>query len=304
MTLRTEPAEPPSGMIGANLICMASMLVWALAFPAADLLLKLSPPLPLAALRMTLAAAFLLPLWLMRDGPKAARRAPWLHGMVVGGIGFGLGAYLLVYAQSRTDAVTAAVIAATMPVVGIALERLENRRPIRARLVAGLTLSLIGGLFAYVSRIGDVTIGLGAVAAFASVVLSSWGSQRTVADLRALSVLGRTTVTTAGAAALLLAIWAVGGAAGTMTVNWAAFGPAEIAALAVYGIGSLALTQLLWIVSVERLGIGIASLHINAAPFYVMVFAVLTGAAWNAAQATGAVIVVLGVLIAQGRPRP
>ena len=51
------------------------------------------------------------------------------------------------------------------------------------------------------------------------------------------------------------------------------------------------------------LGIGIASMHINAAPFYVMIFAVMAGGPWNWAQATGAAIVILGVLIAQGRFR-
>ncbi len=304
MAFRIEPAEPPSGMVAANLICMASMLIWALAFPAADILLKVVPPLPLTALRMGLAASFLLPLWLMRDGSEALLRAPWLRGLFVGGIGYGLGAFLLVYAQSRTDAVTVAIIAATMPVVGITLERLQDRRPIRARLILGLLLSLLGGTFAYVSRIGSVTIGVGAVAAFASVAIFSWGSQRTVVDFPRISSIGRTAITFAGAALVLLIAWAASSATGGTRIVWSAFGRTEILALAVYGIGTLAISQILWIVSVERLGIGIASMHINAAPFYVMIFAVLLGAPWNWAQAAGAAIVVLGVLIAQGRARP
>lgn len=298
MTLRIDPAPPPSGLIAANLICMASMLIWALAFPSADLLLKVAEPLPLSALRMTLAAVFLLPLWITRDGMARVIAAPWRRGLIVGGVGFGLGAYLLVYAQARTDGVTTAVIAATMPVVGIALERLQDRRPLRPAVLIGLALSLAGGLFAYVSRIGGLTIGAGAFAAFASVAIFSWGSQRTVVDLPGMSSIGRVALTFAGAAIALLAGWAATGAGG---VNWQAFGPAEVAALAVYGIGSLALSQVLWIVSVERLGIGIASMHMNAAPFYVMIFAVLLGGTWSWAQAAGAAIVVLGVLIAQGR---
>ncbi len=290
-------------MVAANLICMASMLIWALAFPAADVLLKVVPPLPLTALRMALATAVLLPLWLMRDGADTILHAPWARGLLVGGIGFGLGAFLLVYAQSRTDGVTVAVIAATMPVVGIALERLQDRRPIRTRLILGLILSLLGGMFAYFSRIGSFTVGPGAIAAFAAVAIFSWGSQRTVVDFPRISSIGRTAITCAGAALVLIVAWAANSATGGTRVNWYAFGPPEIAALAVYGIGTLAISQVLWIVSVERLGIGIASMHINAAPFYVMIFAVLLGAPWNWAQAAGAAIVVLGVLIAQGRAR-
>lgn len=301
MTLRIDPVQPPSDLMAANLICMASMLIWALAFPAADHLLKIFSPLPLSALRMILAALFLLPLWLARDGWAAVAGAPWGKGLTVGGIGFGLGAFLLVWAQSRTDAVTTAVIAATMPVIGITLERLTDRRPVRPQLVLGLVLSLAGGVFAYLARLGGFSIGLGALAAFASVVVYSWGSQRAILDFPGLSSIGRTTVTFAGAAFIMALAWIVGAAFGAADVNWAAIGPTEIAALALYGIGSLALSQILWIVSVERLGIGIASMHINAAPFYVMIFAVVLGAPWNWAQAAGAAIVVLGVLIAQGR---
>ena len=48
------------------------------------------------------------------------------------------------------------------------------------------------------------------------------------------------------------------------------------------------------------LGIGIASLHMNAVPFYVMLISFALGGTWNWAQAAGAAIVVLGVAVAQG----
>ena len=48
-------------MVRANLLCMLSMLVWAVALPAADLLIASVPPLPLTAARMALASACLLP---------------------------------------------------------------------------------------------------------------------------------------------------------------------------------------------------------------------------------------------------
>jgi hypothetical protein len=52
--------------------------------------------------------------------------------------------------------------------------------------------------------------------------------------------------------------------------------------------------------AVGQLGIGLSSLHMNAVPFYVMIIMFALGAAWNWPQAYGAVIVALGVLIAQG----
>ncbi|MEJ1761038.1 EamA family transporter, partial [Escherichia coli] len=82
--------------------------------------------------------------------------------------------------------------------------------------------------------------------------------------------------------------------------DWATIGPAEFAGLAIFGIGSMAVSQLLWIISVGRIGIGAASMHMNAVPFYTMLMVFALGGAWNWWQAAGAAIVVFGALIAQG----
>ena len=62
----------------------------------------------------------------------------------------------------------------------------------------------------------------------------------------------------------------------------------------------MAIAQLLWIVSVDRIGIGAASMHMNAVPFYVMLMVFLMGGPWNWAQTLGAAIVVTGAAISQG----
>ena len=46
----------------------------------------------------------------------------------------------------------------------------------------------------------------------------------------------------------------------------------------------MAISQLLWIISVGRIGIGAASMHMNAVPFYVMLIVFALGGAWNWAQ--------------------
>ena len=68
-----------------------------------------------------------------------------------------------------------------------------------------------------------------------------------------------------------------------------------------FAIGGLALCQLLWIVSINRIGIGMSSLHTNASPFYVMLIMFLwLSAPWNWLQAGAAALVAIGVLVAQG----
>ncbi len=279
------------------------MLVWAAGLPAADLIIPLIPPLPLTAIRCGLAALVLMAVWLLVEGPGPIRRADWGRGILVGGICIGLGAVFLVIGQAYTDAVTVSIITATMPLIGIGLEVLLDGRRLTPSLIIGLALSLAGGMIALAQGGFSLDLGLGALAAFASCLAFTWGSRATVLSFPGMTPLGRTSLTVTGAfiaAAVIALLWA---ASGGPPVLWAGIGAKEIGALLIFGIGSLAISQILWIMGVEGIGIGAASLHMNAVPFYVMIFAFALGADWNWLQAAGAVIVVLGVLIAQGMIR-
>ncbi len=300
MTATNSTATPGSGWLAANLICLGSMLVWAAGLPAAELLIGPVPPLPLTAMRCTTAAIVLMAFWAAVEGLGPIRRANWLRALWVGGVCIGVGAVLLVVAQARTDPVTVAVVTATMPVIGIALEVLLDGRRITLALIVGLILSLAGGMVAYSVSTGSFALGLGAAAALASVAAFTWGSRATVTGFPDLTPLGRTAITVTGAAILSTAAAVVWSALGGPPVQWAALGWREGAALLLFGVGSLALSQILWIIAVGRIGIGLSSLHMNAVPFYVMIIIFALGGAWSWPQAAGAAIVGIGVLIAQG----
>lgn len=290
----------PRPDLPANLICMASMLIWAAGLPAADVLIPLMPPIPLAALRLVLAAAVLLPVWWLVDGGKALRAAPWWRGIGVGGVCLGFGSMMLIYAQGRTGAVTVAVISAMAPIAGIALEALLDGRRITRPLVVGLLLSLAGGLLTVAGGLGTLSFGLGAVAAMISVLAYTWGSRATVTAFPGLSALGRTTITVCGGAAVAVVAALIHAAVTASLPDVSRFGLPELGALALFGIGSIAISQLLWIMAVGRIGIGLSSLHLNAAPFYVMVFLFALGGVWSWFQVLAAAIVGVGVLVAQG----
>lgn len=291
---------PPRSALVANLICLASMLTWAAGLPAAQLVIHLIPPVTLTALRADLAAAVLIPLWIAAEGWGPIRAAHWGKGIAVGGVCIGLGAVLLVIAQAKTDPVTVAVITATMPVVGIALEVALEGRKLTIALLLGLALSLFGGFMAYGAGVGSLKLGLGALAALGSMLAFTWGSRATVTAFPELTPLGRTAITVSGAGLMMTVAAVLYSAAGGPATQWQALGVPEWAALALFGIGSLAISQVLWIVAVGQLGIGLSSLHMNAVPFYVMLIMFALGHGWNWPQAYGAVIVAIGVLIAQG----
>ena len=276
------------------------MLTWAAGLPAAQLVIPLIPPVTLTALRASLAAGVLIPVWIIIEGWGPIRAANWGKGILVGGICIGLGAVLLVIAQAKTDPVTVAVITAIMPVIGIAMEvALEGRR-LTVALILGLGLSLFGGFMAYGAGVGSMTLGVGALAALGSVLAFTWGSRATVTAFPALTPLGRTAITVTGAAILMSLAALIYSALGGPPTQWDALHLPEWSALVLFGVGSLAISQVLWIMAVGQLGIGLSALHMNAVPFYVMIILFALGGGWNWPQAYGAVIVAIGVLIGQG----
>lgn len=287
----------------ANLICMASMLIWAAALPAAEVLIRAEPPLlsPLwiNAARMALAAAFLVPIWALVEGPHVLLRTNWLRGIMVGSL-IGFGALMLVLGQGRTSAVMAAVVSSALPLVGMALEIAFDGRKLTRAVVLGLTLSIIGGVLAAGRFDGGLGFGVGALLCLGSVITFTLASRWTVTALPGLTPLGSTSVTVFGAAVAALIFALVGSVFGQPAPNFGAFGIKETAALVIFGVGGLAISQLLWIIAVGRLGIAMSALHINLTPFYVMLFMLAMGGVWNWLQAAGAALVCLGVVIAQG----
>ena len=287
-------------LLTANLICLASMVVWAAGLPAASLIIPHMPPVALTAARTTLAALVLLPLWLAQDGAKEVRQANWPMGAWVGFVTLGLASFFVIIALKFNDPVTVAIVTAIMPVIGILLECVADKRPFTQALAFGLVLSVIGGLIAVWGSEGQLDFGIGVLAALASVLCYTWGSRETVRALPDLSPLGRTTITVAGCAGVALIAALGDGILRGAWPDWQNIGLREFGGLAVFGIGSMALSQLLWIISVGRIGIGAASMHMNAVPFYVMLMVFMLGGPWNWAQTFGAVIVVTGAAVAQG----
>ncbi len=276
------------------------MLIWAAGLPAADHLIPLLPPEQLTALRMSLTAAALVPFWAVVEGRGALRGAGWLKGIAVGSL-IGLGAWFLVVGQAIGGAVTAAVISAMLPLVGMTIEVIFDGRKMTPALILGIALSLAGGLMALDWQAGGLNLGFGAAMCFCSVIAFTIGSRLTVTAFPNHSPIGRTAITLTGAA-IAASVVALGQTvfSGTASPNLAPWGAGEWGALLIYSIGAMGISQVLWIMSVGRLGIGLSSLHINAAPFYVMLILFLLGGQWLWGQAAAACLVALGVLIAQG----
>ena len=113
------------------------------------------------------------------------------------------------------------------------------------------------------------------------------------------SPIGRTTITLCGGLVFTVGTFILARALGLAEGPEQIFDARNLGLLAIYGIGGMAISQFLWIASVDRLGIALASFHTNVAPFYVRLILVAIGGAWSGPQAIGAAIVALGVGVAQ-----
>lgn len=286
-------------IVSGNGLAMGSMMLWAEGFPAAELLLQDWHPITLMTLRLSLALAVLFPLWLLVDGARVVRAANWGRGILIGILGFGVATNLLLFAQWFTDPVTVTLIATTTPVSATLIEVLGRQRRLNRSFLLGLTAAVIGGAIAVGGNL-SAEMGWGVVMAISSCVCFTWASNAAVRDFPDLSPVGRSTITFVGAALLTFVIFAVSKMAGYVEFP-TDIDARQVGLLVIYAVAAMALSQILFIAAVGKLGIAITSFHSNIAPFYVMMIMVGLGGSWDWRAVIGALVVGAGVAISQNR---
>lgn len=283
----------------SNVICIAAVALFATGFPAADVLLKTWGPISLITARIMLACALMVPLWLIIDGRAQVINAPWSRALAIGAISFGSGTILLLVVQDMTDPVSAALIAATMPISAVVLEMMFDGRRLTRNFAGGALLVLIGGFLATGAELRSGTFGAAILLGGIASVMFAWGSRKTVKSLPEMTSLGQATSTFVGAMIFCVAVFALFKVMGWEGTQSAPLGLWGWSMMLTYAWGAMALSQAFWILGVSRLGIGIASFHLNAAPFYVMLILLAAGGDWDWGRALGAALLGVGVVLAQ-----
>jgi drug/metabolite transporter (DMT)-like permease len=283
---------------------MMAVGLFSFGFPAANSLLETWGVISLIALRNLIGLGFFVILAVFRLGISPLSQLPWIKGFWIGFFGFGTGSMLLLLSQSMTNALTAAMAAATMPICAVALEVALDGRKLTLGFLAGLALVILGGLTASGIQFDDFQFGLGFLIGLFAASLFAWGSRATVKEFPESTPLARTTVTTLGMTGFCAVLFfgalifkIPGTNVPTPTDN-------DFILLLIYALFSLALSQWIWILGVGKVGIGVASFHLNAAPFYVMLVMLIFGYGWSWLQAFGACILAVGVIMAQSQPKP
>ena len=305
MSSKADLLIPPRpGALTSNLTCFAAMVMWSFAFPIAEFMLASWSTVTLVLTRQLIGVATLFACWLWLDGFARIRAADWRGGLHVGGIGFGLGSITFLVGQHMSDAVTPAIAASMMPIIGALLEVTLDGRRLKPRLLGGILLALLGGLLATGTRIDEGNFGWGSMLCLFSVVLFAWATRATNHRFRSLSFVGQTTLTLSGSLIVVTLVYLLMRLLQIPGTGIGVLDSQHLGLLVFSSVASLALAQFMWIRGAAGLGILLASLHMNAVPFYVMVIVVLfLGEGWNWGQAAGAALVAIGVLMAQSASR-
>jgi drug/metabolite transporter (DMT)-like permease len=293
------PLGSSNRLVAGNSLALISIFLFAVGFPAAEVLLDIWHPITVMFLRLILAVSTLVMVWALVEGVSSVLKAPWLKGIKIGLLGFGLGTNLLLFAQWFTDPITVALLATLIPVSATILEVWDGRRKLNSKFILGLTASITGGLIAVSENI-SIDLGWGVLMALGSGFSFMWASDKSVTGLSELSSIARTSITFAGAAVFTTISFIIFLILGLTEIpNWLTSD--QLVSLMIYSVIAMAISQVFFIAAIDKIGVAISSLHLNFCPFYVMIILFVLGEAWDLRTAFGASIVAFGVWLAQSK---
>ena len=293
----------PTGSFFANANCFAAMLLWATGFVALEYLLDDWGVLSLSSLRLVVSVVFLVLWWGWTEGWAKVFGASWRKGLIIGGFGWGVGSVLLLMGQKLSDPVTVTIVVAMMPIAGAATEIVFDNRRLSRRLIVGLILAVLGGYLATGAQLTQGNFGFGVALCLGAILLFAWVTRATTRQLETLSRTGQTAVTLCGGMLVTLAWYGISIVAGFGETHIGTIDTGDWLPLLIFLLPSSGIAQLLWIHGAGKLGVLLASFHMNAVPFYVMVILVsLSLGQWHWLQAGAVALVALGVLVSQMSP--
>ncbi len=291
--------KPSEGIrLSGNLFTVASMLLWATAFPVTEQLLDGWEPLLLVPARLGLAGFVLALFQPLMPTAYDWRTLPWRRVLWIGGAGLGGSTLCIVWGQKYADPVTIAILATTVPLVSAIMGTLAGEERLSGRLLLAIALAMAGGMLTSL-EVSEQTIGFrgGEVLALVSVVLWTWYSRASVAQLANIPAYPKS-IASLLAGALWLLTFVLGVAiSGTLELRYS-LAPYHLGLLAWMAVASIGLSMVFWLAGAQRLGVTIASMHQNAVPFYVLLFALFAGASVQTTQVVGALLVVCGAVLA------
>ncbi|MGV3490837.1 MAG: DMT family transporter [Devosia sp.] len=275
-----------------------TVVLWSASYPWSQAVLSWLHPIPAAEARYGLAAVVLIALTIGSGKLIPVFLGNWKSYATIGVIGFAIYPMLLFTALIYTSSMNVAVIMALSPVltmVGAAVF-LGEKMPTRAMI--GLGISVLGAVVAVLGDnpkgLAGVTLDFGEplalVAAF-GLAFYTVGSRKFLS--KDVPPMVNTALLLTVGAVCLLPITLIFGKAPTHAPSLEVIG-----SLAAIVLGSTVLGYVLWLKSIQMIGVDKPNLLFNFIPVLTMIYAWIGGTAPYPEQMVGAALVLIGVTVA------
>ena len=282
----------------AVVLATATALIWGLSFLSIKVAVAVVPPMSLGLIRFVIASSLMLLYFAARRSlPRLALRdLPLMAGSGLIGVtlyfaGENNGIMLLSASES-------AIIIGTIPVLTVLADRLFMRGRLRPLHYTGALMSAVGVSLMVVESLKISAQPLGYL--FMAIAAFSWVAYA-FATRPLLSKYKQTEVT----------FWqSLFGAAGFVpfalfeTMDWAGLTPVIVLNVLFLAVFCSALGYLFYIISIDTLGAGVASVFINLIPVVSVVASFfILGERLSQLQLGGAAVAVAGVYLTTMKPR-
>jgi drug/metabolite transporter (DMT)-like permease len=293
-----------SGLLWASGGLLFTALIWGSMTPLLKVLTDVMDVWLLAALRYVLSLPVLgLCLLLPRIAPRPAPKKLRVGQLAVLGLAMTTFSVLYTIGVRHSHPVTAIVVLNFGPVISVVMARVMLGTRVAPGFPVALGLALLGGLLVIYGTPGAHERGLALEGGEPLLVIGQicwqWYSVRAQQWLGDRGQIGLSAITSAVATLWMtagyLAMWRMGVAGGPpATLAW--HHVAYLVWICVFGVS---VTILLWNVGVSRVGLAVASLHMNATPVFAVLTAAAIGLPPTTWQIAGGLLVLAGIVYMQ-----
>lgn len=306
-----EPASR-STLFGASAGLLFTALIWGSMTPLLKVLTEVMDVWLLAALRYVLGLPILGVCLLLAPALRQPPSRLHFGRLAILGLAMTVFSVLYTFGVRHSHPVTATIVLNLGPVISTVMARLMLGTRVAPGFPVALGLALAGGLLVLYGTPGARERGLGLEGGEPLLVIAQicwqWYSIRAQQWLGDRGQIGLSTITSTAAAVWMaagyLALWGTG-VAGGWPASLAWHHVLYLVWICVFGV---AVAILLWNVGVSRVGLPVASLHMNATPVFAVLTAALVGLPPTWLQIAGGVLVLGGIVYMQSlqlwRARP
>ena len=289
--------------VAGNFMLAFGTSVWATHFLVTDSLLQTWDPYFVTAGRLLSATFFLMTAYAIQTRGRPLRRIPWRPALILGTAGISISTVCLTLGVKHAGPVSAAIVAATAPIVAAFVARVVFGARLGLAVLFGAVVAVAGGTVAALGTRagGSEALRGGEWFILAAVTLFTWysiGAQRWLSGITQLGISAITIMV--GGLTILIALPILVGL-GIAEARFDLDGRSVLGVLYL-GAGPASFALFTWHWGISRVGVTIASIYSNLAPVVVVLIRMIQGEPPTSFHLMGGALIIVGVLAAQLLP--